>query len=686
MTDKLTCFLFLLGVLVIASCQDPAPAITEAPEPTAKGIYLEYMDTLVSPADDFFTYVNGKWVADAEIPGDKGRWGSFDELGQNTLESTLSVLKNAVETDAYEAGTDQYKAVAFYKTAMNTEKLNADGIKPAQPYLDEVNAVSSAEELVKMSAKNETLGFGGLWNFAVRPDSKKSSVYAAYLYPGSLGLPGREYYVNDDEESKELRTKYVAHIAKMLGYLGTEKEAAEAKAAEILAFETKLAEPMLTKEDRRNPTLTYNKMSVEDMSKPAANVDWKNYFDLLGAGAADSIIVSQPKYITAVGKLLQSTDLQTLKDYYTWTYFDRFAANLSEEIDAANFAFYGKEMRGTQEQQPRDQRILRALNRSIGEAVGQVYVDEYFPPEAKAKAEELVDNVLAAFSKRIDALDWMSDETKKKAQEKLETFTVKIGYPDKWKDYSELEITEDSYVQNQVNVAKWNFNRRIREIGKEVDKTEWFMAPQIVNAYYNPSFNEIVFPAAILQPPFYNYQADAAVNYGGIGAVIGHEVSHGFDDQGARFDKDGNLNNWWTEADEKAFAERYQRLIDQYDAYEALPGVNVNGRFTLGENIGDLGGIAVAYDALQMHLNENGNPGPIDGLTPEQRFFINWATIWRIKYRDEELKTRIKTDPHSPGMFRALGPVSNMPEFYAAFDVNEGDKMYRPDSLRVKIW
>jgi len=651
-----------------------------------RGIHQEYMDTSVSPAEDFFNYVNGKWVADAEIPSDKGRWGSFDELGQNTLENTLSVLKKAVENDTYKAGSDQYKAVTYYKTAMNTEKLNADGVSPILPYLTKIAEAKTASDLIHTSAEMEKLGFGGIWNFGVYPDAKKSSIYAANLSTGSLGLPGREYYINDDEESEETRKKYAVHIARMMGFLGLDEAMATAKGEAILAFETKLATPMLTKEESRNPTLTYNKMDIANLEKIAPNVDWKDYFQSIGAGGIDSLIVGQPKYIIAAANLLKSESLDVIKDYYTWTYFDRFATNLSEEIDAANFDFFGKELRGTKEQQARDERVLRGLNRSIGEAMGKVYVDEYFPPEAKKKAEELVDNVLKAFGQRIDKLDWMSAETKVKAHEKLGSFVVKIGYPDKWKDYSALEISDESYAQNAVNVSKWNYDRRINKIGKEVDKTEWFMAPQVVNAYYNPYFNEIVFPAAILQPPFYDYKADAAVNYGGIGAVIGHEVSHGFDDQGAQFDKEGNLNNWWTEADMTAFTERNQKLIDQYNAFEALPGINVNGEFTLGENIGDHGGINVAYEALQNHLAKNGNPGKIEDFTPEQRYFINWATIWRIKYRDEELKTRIKTDPHSPGMFRALGPVSNMPEFYAAFDVKEGDGMYRPDSLRVKIW
>lgn len=676
-------FLAACGLICFSACS-PQEAATESE--ASHGINTEYMDTSVSPAEDFFTYVNGKWLAEAEIPGDKGRWGSFDELRQNTLENTLGVLKNAAENDVYEAGTDQYKAVTYYKTAMNLDKLNADGVKPVQKYLDKIAAVTSVQELLSLHAAMEQSGFGGVWNFAVRPDAKKSSIYAANIYPGTLGLPGREYYVKEDAESRETRDKYAAHVARMFGFLGLSEADAKAKGETILALETKMAEPMLTKEERRNPQLTYNKMAVSDLGDLASAIDWSAYLEGVGAAGADSVVVSQPKYITAAAELLASEDLATWKDYYTWTYFDRFASKLSQEINQANFDFYSTKLRGTKEQAPRDERILTDVNRSIGEAVGKVYVDKYFPPEAKKNAEELVDNVLAAFGNRINELDWMSAETKAKAQDKLKTFTVKIGYPDTWKDYSALEISDESYAQNYVNVAKWNYQRRIDKIGKEVDKSEWFMAPQIVNAYYNPYFNEIVFPAAILQPPFYDYQADAAVNYGGIGAVIGHEVSHGFDDQGAQFDKDGNLNNWWTEADMEAFTERNAKLVAQYDGYEALPEVFVNGQFTLGENIGDLGGINVAYDALQMHLKKDGNPGEIDSYTPEQRLFLNWATIWRIKYRDEELKTRIKTDPHSPGMFRAVGPLVNMPEFYAAFDVKEGNAMYRPDSLRVKIW
>jgi len=676
--------LFATAVIMISySCQNST-------QPTIPGINLELMDTTTLASADFFKFVNGTWLENTKIPADRSRWGSFDELRKESSENVLSVLQKAIDENTYKAGTDQYKAVTFYQTAMDTVHNNEVGFTPIKKYLDEIALIENVEDLQSYNERTLPYGSRAFFDFAIFPDLKKSTINAPYLSPGSLGLPERDYYTNDDEESVELRNKYVQHIIRMYRHLGVEGNIAAKKAERILAIETKLAAEMMTKEMSRNPLNLYNKTSLPDLQEQVPQINWNKFFKNTGIGELDSIIVLDSKYTGKLSQALEEATKEDIVDYLTWNELNNVANFLSQEIEADDFEFYGKELRGTEQMRPRWERVLDVANGSLGEAIGKLYVDEFFPPEAKTKASQMVDNILTAFKDRIQNLEWMTDETKERAQEKLASFTVKIGYPDKWKDYSDLDIKSKSeggsYISNIMAVTKWNFEDQLTKLGKEVDKTEWGMSPQTVNAYYNPLNNEIVFPAAILQPPFYNYQADEAVNYGGIGGVIGHEISHGFDDQGSRFDANGNMVNWWSEMDRKQFEERNQILIDQFDAYEPLPGVFVNGRFTLGENIGDIGGISVALDGLKSHLKENGRPDLIDGYTPEQRFFISWGTIWRTKMRDEEIKTRIKTDPHAPGMYRAKGPISNMPEFYEAFDVKEGDDMWRPDSLRVKIW
>lgn len=675
------------ATIFIMACAE-SKTTTEAP--AIPGIDVTLMDTTTAPQNDFFRYVNGKWMDETEIPADRGRWGSFDELRKKSSENVLEVLNKAIDSKSYGAETDQYKAATFYATAMDTASINKEGLNPLKAYIDQINAIKTLEDIQKYNEATIYVGGRGFFDFSVFPDLRNSTVNAAYLSSGSIGLPDRDYYVKGDEESKEIRAKYLDHIVNMMSYLGVSEGDARPRAEKVLALETKLAEPMMTKVQRRNPLLMYNKRSMEDLAGISGAFDWKGFLKNIGAGYMDTILVIEPKYMKAMNDIVNSTDISVLKDYLLWNELNNAASYLSTDIERTNFDFYGKTLRGTEQMRPRWERILDVSSGVVGEAIGKLYVDEYFPPEAKQKAADMVENITAAFGDRIQNLKWMTDETKEKAMEKLSSFTVKIGYPDKWKDYSSMDIksVEDggSYATNMVAAAKWGFDEQLEKLGKEVDKTEWGMSPQTVNAYYNPLNNEIVFPAAILQPPFYNYQADEAVNYGGIGGVIGHEISHGFDDQGSRFDATGNMSNWWSETDQEQFEARNQVLIDQFDAYEPLPGVNVDGKFTLGENIGDLGGINAAYDGLQRHLTAEGRPDDIDGFTAEQRFFLSWATIWRGKMRDEALKNRIKTDPHSPSQYRAVGPLSNLPAFYQAFDVKEGDAMYRADSLRVDIW
>ena len=509
-----------------------------------------------------------------------------------------------------------------------------------------------------------------------------------YMGPGGLGLPDRDYYLDDDDKSKEIREEYKKHIVRMLKMLGDSEEVASAASEKILELETKLAEPRLDKVQRRDARNLNNPRTIAEADAMLSNIDLVKMIKDVGATKPfDTLFVTQLDYTKALNSFLKDTPIEDIKTLVRWDTFNSSAGRLSSEIETANWEFYSKYLRGAEKQRPADERALATVNGSVGEALGQLYVDAKFPPEAKAKAEKMIANIIEAYKARIQNLDWMGDSTKLKAIEKLDKFTVKIAYPDKWEDYSAMDVSADkTYFDNMAAVDKWRQDDNFSEIGEPVDKSAWGMSPQTVNAYFNPLNNEIVFPAAILQPPFYNYTADEAVNYGGIGAVIGHEISHAFDDSGSRFDSDGNLKNWWTEDDLAAFTERGGALAAQYDSVQVLPEVYVNGKFTLGENIGDLGGVLGAYDGLQKHFAENGRPENIDGFTPEQRFFMSWATVWRTKIRDEALRTQIKTDPHSPGQTRAIQPLLNVQAFYDAFDIKEGDKMYLPPEERVQIW
>jgi putative endopeptidase len=699
MKTKLTTTLLGASLLLTFSCKNE-PKTTEnqdiAEVVTVPGINLDYMDKTVKPNDDFFKYVNGKWLENNEIPDDRSRWGSFDELRQMTDEDALSILKSAMGTNNdlekinVIPGSDQEKAVFLFQTIMDTVSRNNQGINPIKPYLAKIDAISNLEDLQAYLIEMEPIGGGQFFGFGVGSDAKDSNKNVAYLGTSRLGLPDRDYYVKDDEDSKEKREKYIAHVSRMLQFLGDSEEAATTQAKQILAFETKLATPKLDKVELRDDRKTYNPTSITDLQKMVPAINWNAYFNGIGVKQLDTVIVSQPKYLKVVNSILEEDNVDVWKSFLRWSTFNKSAGRLSTEIEKANWDFYSKTLGGAKKQRPLEERALGTLNWTIGEALGKLYVDRMFPAEAKVKAEKMIKNVILSFEGRIKNLDWMSKETKLKAIEKLKATTVKIAYPDKWKDYSELEVASvekgGTYLSNMLNASKWDFKKDLNKLGNPVDKSEWGMAPQIVNAYFNPSYNEIVFPAAILQPPFYNYTADDAVNYGGIGAVIGHEISHSFDDSGARYDKNGNLNNWWTDEDLSQFEALGQALADQYSAIEVLPDVTINGEFTLGENIGDLGGVLAAYDAMQMEFKENGRPEDIDGFTAEQRFFMSWATVWRTKMRDDALKNKIKTDPHSPGMNRAVQPLLNIDSFYEAFNIKVGDKMYIAPEDRVRIW
>jgi putative endopeptidase len=655
------------------------------------GINTSFMDKSISPKDNFFQFVNGTWLKNTEIPADKTRWGSFDELRQNTDKDALNILKEAAKDPKYTSSTDQGKAITMYKSVMDTVARNKQGISPLKMYLANIESVQNVKDLQKLMMETEAKGGGiGFFGFGIGADDKNSKRNVVTLGVGGLGLPDRDYYVSDEKDSKEKREKYQAHVARMLTFLGTTPEQARKDAEKIVALEVAMSRPRLDRVERRDPKKQYNPTAVADLKKMAPLVDWSGYLKGIGIAKVDTVIVSQPRYIAALQTIFAENKVEDWKAYMRWNLLRGSAGQLSTEIETANWEFYGKTLTGALKQRPRHEKALQVVNGTVGEALGKLYVEKMFPAEAKDKAFKMIRNVMRAYENRINNLTWMSAETKIKAIEKLNSLTIKIGYPDKWKDYSALMVKspEDggSYFANVKIISEWNWKKDLEKLSKPVDKTEWGMSPQTVNAYYNPSYNEIVFPAAILQPPFYDYKADEAVNYGGIGGVIGHEISHGFDDQGATYNAEGNLVDWWTSDDLTKFTTLGTALADQYSALEPLPGIHVDGKFTLGENIGDLGGINAAYDGLQLYLKENGNPGLIDGYTPEQRLFISWATIWRSKMRDEALKNQVKTDPHSPGMYRAYVPLLNLQTFYSAFDIKQGDGMYVEPTKRVKIW
>ncbi|AKP50222.1 M13 family metallopeptidase [Cyclobacterium amurskyense] len=656
-----------------------------------QAINKSYMDTSIRPQDDFFRYVNGSWLATTEIPADQGRWGSFLELRELSIAGVKQVMEAAkANISEYPEGSDQYKAIAFYTIGMDSLLAEKRGHKELLPWFDQIDKLKSKKNLQAFIEKIHPAGVSAFFNMYVSSDAKDSDKNALYLRQGGLGLPDRDYYVDESNEKfKEIKAKYEAHISKVFQMLGSSEKEANKLATDVLLLEKKLAAASKTRIEMRDSEGRYNKYSMEELQKATPSLDWSNLTKAFGAHS-DEIIISSPDFMLALEEVFSELKPKTWQNYLKWHLVRMASPYLNHDLVQANFDFYGKELQGTEEMRARWKRVLSSAEGAAGEAIGKLYTEEFFPEEAKEKANEMVSNILAAMGNRIQQLDWMSEETKAKAMDKLATFTVKIGYPDTWKSYAALEVNDNvetaSYLSNVIAANKFQFKKNMDKLGKEVDRSEWFMTPQTVNAYYNPTYNEIVFPAAILQPPFYNYKADAAVNYGGIGAVIGHEISHGFDDQGSRYSPEGNLENWWKEEDLENFQQRTGQLVAQYDQYEPIEGLKVKGQLTLGENIGDLGGVLVAYDGLQKHLEEHGDPGKIDGFTPSQRFFLSWATVWRTKSREEALRTQIQNDPHSPAQYRANGPLVNVDAFYQAFDVKKGDQMYVAPEERVRIW
>ncbi len=646
------------------------------------GVDLTAMDTTVKPGDDFYRYVNGHWLDTFEIPPDRTRYGSFTVLADRSEKQVRSIIEEAAAKQAA-PGTIEQKIGDLFASYMDTGAIESKGLTPLKEDFDRINAASSHDDIaVLMSAPD--MAAGGVFGGFVNVDSKQPDAYAFYLGHSGLGLPDRDYYLKDDQRFKDIREAYVKHMAKMFELADIDHPMDRAVA--VMAIETKLASDMWDRVKRRNRDLTYNKMSIAELAAFAPDFPWETAIKSMGLnGKIDSVIVREKDAFPKIAADFAKVPVEDWKSYLLIHTLNSYASQLPKVYDDENFAFYGTILRGQPKQRDRWKRGVRLVNGALGEAVGQIYVKKYFPPESKAKMVALVENLRTALGQHIDNLEWMSDATKAEAHKKLAAFTPKIGYPDKWKDYSALTIKRDDLIGNVKAANKWAYEDMISKLGGPIDKSEWFMTPQTVNAYYSPTRNEIVFPAAILQAPFFDPNADPAVNYGGIGAVIGHEMGHGFDDQGRKSDGSGMLRDWWTPEDAKAFEERAAKFGKQYDAFEPLPGHHINGKLTMGENIGDLGGINFAYTAY--HLSLKGKKAPvIDGFSGDQRFFLSWGQIWRSKQRAESLINQLTTNPHSPAKYRCNGIVRNFDAWYDAFDVKPGDAMYLPPEQRVKIW
>ncbi|MBN9313550.1 MAG: M13 family metallopeptidase [Chryseobacterium sp.] len=680
------------GIVALNSCASKVSAPSAATSNTEKpvkavdnGLDLSLMDLSVRPQDDFYNYVNGGWMKTVEIPSDKTSWGSFNILRENVDDASLEIL-NKVLSEKFAPNSEGQKIQALYGTFIDWKKRDADGINPVKPLIAKIDGLKSVADLQKYLIDATKTGDNPLYNWMAFADMKNSNMNAVYFGGPRLGL-GKDYYQKENEANSKTLAAYTDYVASLFTVLGD--ASAKQTATKVVDFEKQLAKTVLTVEQGRDANLRYNPKTVAELSTLVKHVDLPNYLKSCGV-ATDKVIVTEINYYKNMDQWMNERNLPLIKDYLKFQLLNDDASSLDTNLDTLKFNFYSKYLQGQKEQRAMDKRGLAVVNGTLGEAFGKLYVEKYFPAEAKSKMEDYISYIKKSFKEHINSLDWMSDATKVKAQEKLAKFNVKIAYPDQWRDYSKLQLMAPSeggtYFENRTKISEWMYGRMMAKVGKPVDKSEWGMSPQTVNAYYSSSNNEIVFPAAILQPPFFNFKADPAVNFGGIGAVIGHEISHGFDDSGSKYDGDGNLNNWWTDADRKNFEAKVGQLAAQYDQYEPVKGSHVNGKFTSGENIGDLGGAAVAYTALQMYLKDHGNPGLISGFSQDQRFFMSWATVWRTKATDQFLVNLVKTDPHSPGYFRSFGPLVNMDSFYKAFNVKPGDKLYKAPENRIKIW
>jgi putative endopeptidase len=654
-------------------------------EDTARTVFFDKtgMDTTVKPGDNFFEYANGNWMKKVVIPASETGWGSFYTLFDDNEKHLHKILDDLSSTD-HPAGSNEQKVGDLYKSGMDTVTIEKLGYDPIKPQLAKIAAVKDYKGLVELAADGFKMGDGSLFGFYISPDDRISTKNAAHFDQTGLGLPDKDYYTDTATAKVKIRAAYVKYIAKLFSLVGVDTAAAGKKAAGVMKLETEIAGYNLAPVELRDPVKNYNKFAVADFQKQIPDIDLRDAFNRMGLHT-DTILVGQPKYYQGLDVLLKSTPIDVWKDKATFDEINGSASLLSKKFRDASFDFFDKTIYGEKKQKDRWKIMVEAVDGGLGELLGQVYVQKYFTPDAKQRMLDLVNNLQSVYRQRIQNLDWMSDSTKKKAVAKLDAFTKKIGYPDKWKTYGDVTIDPAAYYANEVSINKHNYVFMMNKVGKPVDRTEWGMTPPTVNAYYNATFNEIVFPAGILQFPFFDKNADDAINYGGIGMVIGHEMTHGFDDQGSQYDKDGNLKNWWTAEDRAKFKKKVQVMINQYNKYTILNGLHVNGELTQGENLADIGGLTIAYQAFK-NTPEGKSNTKIDGFTPDQRFFLAFAQIWRLKDRDETMRARIATDPHSPEIYRVNGPAFNNDAFYKAFNIQPGDKLYRPDSTRVKVW
>ncbi len=668
------------GIVALASCNTPQKEVVKI-----AAINPANMDTTVAAGSDFYEYACGGWIKNNPLKPEYARFGTFDQLLENNQEQ-LRVLIEELSAMPHEAGSVAGKIGALYAMGLDSTKLNADGVAPIKEELAAINALATKSDVSKMVATLHKEGMAPFFALFVGADEKNSAMNIVQLYQAGIGMGDRDYYLLEDEGSAKMRDAYRAYINKLFTLAGSSPEQADAAVDAVMKVEKAIAEISYGREDLRDSQKNYNKLAYEDFKKIESPLDWDVYFESMGLAGLKELDAKQINFYKDMSEALRNTTVDEQKYYLAFNLLSAAAPYLSDDFVDADFEFYGKVMSGKQEQQPRWKRSLNTVNGALGEAVGEMYVEKYFPASSKEKMLTLVGNLQTALSERINGLEWMSDTTKAKAQEKLAAFTVKIGYPDKWRDYSGLEIKDDSYWANVRRSNIFDMDYQLADVDKPVDKSRWHMNPQTVNAYYNPTTNEICFPAAILQPPFFNPDADDAVNYGAIGVVIGHEMTHGFDDQGRNYDKDGNLIDWWTAEDAVRFTERADKLVDQYDQIIVIDTLHANGRFTLGENIADHGGLLVAHQAYLNSLKGKETPAPIDGFTNEQRFFLGYATLWGQNIRPEEIRRRTKIDPHSLGKWRVNAALRNIAPFYAAFDIKEGDPMFMAPADRVVIW
>lgn len=677
------------SLLLLSGCSNSDNTVIDSSKVTvqkialASGIDKANMDTNIRPQDNFYRYINGGWMNSHKIPGDKTAIGSFYDLRDKADEDVNVIIEELAATDDLIMGSDEQKVADLFRSYMDSEKRNTLGINPIQSIITAINNLQDKDDLAEFFGQYSSAGINTPLALYISVDAKNSSSYAIHIWQNGLNLPDKDYYFNDAERFVDLRNGYVSHIENMYNLAGISN--GNSAANNIMALETNLAKFHWTRVETRDSEKRYNKFATKNLNSLTSKFNWQAFLAAEGVASQKDIIINQPDFIESFGNVFEQTSLETWKQYLTFNTLSAFSSYLTADLDNENFKFFSKQLNGRNEQRPQWKRGVGVVNGNLGEVIGKVYVTRHFTPKAKDRMSNLVENLRNAYGASIDDLEWMSDGTKKAAHIKLAAFTPKIGYPDQWEDYSKLAIKVDDLVGNIIRSRKVSSEKEISKLGGPIRKWEWGMTPQTVNAYYNPTVNEIVFPAAILQAPFFNMKADDAVNYGGIGAVIGHEMGHGFDDQGSKYDATGNLRNWWTEQDLKEFSTRTKALVEQYSDYQVFDDLNVNGKLTLGENIGDLSGVTIAYKAYKASLNGK-KALVIDGLTGDQRFFIGYAQIWRSKIVEKSMRNRVATDPHSPGEFRALGSLSNMNEFYQAFNVKEGDAMYIAPEKRVKIW